>query len=209
MRHFLHVLAVMTLALSPALLAGCAETPPSRFYALTPLPADDTPHAANGIATGVGPVAMPQYLDRPEIVTRTGANGLALAEFDRWGGRLEDNFTRVLAENLSVLLATDRVLIYPWSEPTPIDYQVSINVTGFEQDIDGAAVLTAFWSVLNGSDGHVLLTRRSSLREPTKTAALAGLTAGSRYDAIVTAMSKTLAGLSREIADAVKGLTPG
>ena len=63
--------------------------------------------AAQGPVIGVGPITVPKYLDRPQIVTRSGRNQLALGEFDRWAEPLQDNVLRVLAENLAFLIPTD------------------------------------------------------------------------------------------------------
>jgi len=49
---------------------------------------------------GVGPVTLPPYLDRSQIVMSDRANELNLAEFDQWAESLQTNFTRVLGENL-------------------------------------------------------------------------------------------------------------
>ena len=59
----------------------------------------------------VGPVAIPDYLDRPQILTRSGPSELQLAEFERWAGSLEKDVSRVLAENLSTLLEKDHVIV--------------------------------------------------------------------------------------------------
>jgi uncharacterized lipoprotein YmbA len=96
---------------------GCGTTDPARFYTLSPLaiPGTEAEAAGQGVAIGVGPIKLPEHLDRPQIVTRTSRNELKLAEFDRWAGSLADDFSRVLAENLSILLSTDRVSVYPVS----------------------------------------------------------------------------------------------
>ena len=51
----------------------------------------------------VGPIRMALYLDRSDIVIRDSQNQIRLAEFSQWAGPLHENFSRVLAENLSVL----------------------------------------------------------------------------------------------------------
>src|SRR5882757_4935 len=109
MPRFFGLMAAIAFVATPLLLSGCAESKPARFYVLTPLMAAKEATAAKGPALGVGPVVIPQYLDRPEIVTRSSDNRLDLANFDQWGGRFGDNITRALAENLSGLLKTDRV----------------------------------------------------------------------------------------------------
>jgi Uncharacterized protein conserved in bacteria len=104
-------------AVSVVLLAGCTHSPPVRFYTLTPLDRQEIRRASRQEAVPgavrIMPVDIPDYLDRPQIMTRDGKNILKLAEFDRWAGSLGDNITAVLAENLGLLLASDRVFIHP------------------------------------------------------------------------------------------------
>ncbi len=75
-----------------ALLGGCfGSSPSSRFYTLMP-------HETRGISAAegmevvvrVGPVTIPSYLDRRQIVTSNGRNGIEIAEYERWGGSLDD-----------------------------------------------------------------------------------------------------------------------
>ncbi len=203
--------AVVLLSLA---LGGCSNTPPTRFYVLSAM-ADQAPAVpGKGTAIGIGPVTLPQYLNRPQIVTRIGGNQLAFAEFDQWGGDLNDNVTRALAANLSSLLKTDRVSLYPWKDEAPIDYQVTIDVVSFEQDVDGSSVLTAYWSIVDPRSGKAKLMRRSSYRDrsdtaPPGTAVSTGTSQSGGalpYDAIVAAMSRNLEALSRDIAGAISSL---
>ena len=79
-------------------LAGCAASPPSRFYVLSPVASDTTaPPTVSAPAIGVGPVELPDYLGRPEIVVRSGAYELRYNETQRWAETLRDNVTSVLA----------------------------------------------------------------------------------------------------------------
>jgi ABC-type uncharacterized transport system auxiliary subunit len=130
--------------------------------------------SVKGIPIGIGPVTLPKYLDRPQIVTRMETNSLAQAELDQWGGDLNDNITHVLAANLSSLLQTDRVSLYPWKDRAPVDYQVTLDITRFERDADGSTVLSAFRSIVNPNNGTVLLMRRSIYRDPGSVAGSSG-----------------------------------
>src|SRR5262247_789000 len=109
-------------------LGGCSNTPPTRFYVLSAVADQAAAIPGKGPAIGIGPITLPQYLNRPQIVTRVSGNQLAVAEFDQWGGDLNDNLARTLAANLSSLLETDRVSLYPWKDEAPIDEQVTIDV---------------------------------------------------------------------------------
>jgi len=190
-------------------LAGCGTDKPTRLYVLSATSAQPATMSPQGIGIGVGPVTLPKYLDRPQIVMGVSTNELSQANLDQWGGDLNDNITRVLATNLSNLLGTERVSLYPWQNRAPIDYQVTMDVTKFEQADDGSTVLSAFWSITNPSDGTVLQMHQSTYRDAGEAGEAGGqtTTAGARpYDAVVAAMSRDLGALSRDIAAAIKVL---
>lgn len=204
----------LALVLLSLVAVGCSNTAPTRFYVLSAMPERAAAEPGKGTAIGIGPITLPQYLNRPQIVTRIGGNQLNVAEFDQWGGDLNDNITRALAANLSNLLETDRVSLYPWKDEAPIDYQVTIDVLSFEQDVDGSSLLTAYWSIIDPKSGKARLMRRSVYRDTSDTArpdtagsAGAILGQGARpYDGIVAAMSRNLEALSRDIASAVRSM---
>ncbi len=184
------------------LLSGCAGTsPPSEFYLLTPMsPAGEFVEAADPgdpLSLGVGPLKLPEYLDRPHIVTRSTPNRLALDEFHRWGGSLRDNMLRVLAQNLAQLLHTDDVAIYPWDDPVAPDYRVRISVLRFDGSLGGQVELDCRWIVVGPQRGELLSTRRSLLREPVR---------GADHASLVEAQSRALAALSRDIADQIRSI---
>jgi uncharacterized lipoprotein YmbA len=193
MRCVLRSCVVATLGVSLLVVSGCANTPPTRFYVLPALSsADTTPGVAatqRELAIGVGPVTLPPYLDRPQIVTRSSRAKLDLAEFDQWAAPLQDSFSRVLVENMSVLLPTDRVMLAPWPRTTAIDYQVTVDVTRFDGGVDNEVVLDANWTIAD-ADGKELIVRKSRFQSPA---------GAQNYEATVTAMSRTLDALSREI----------
>jgi uncharacterized lipoprotein YmbA len=207
-------LLLASLVWLPLALGGCAEDAPTRFYVLSNMGEETAAIPGKGIAVGVGPITIPQYLNRPQIVTRISSNQLALAEFDQWGGDLNDNVTRALAVDLSSLLKTDRVSLYPWGDEVPIEYQVTVNLTNFEEDVDGSSLLSVFWTIVNPKNNKVMLMRRSSYRDTGATteagasgdAGTGRVTAARSYDAFAAAMSRNLEALSRDIAVAITGL---
>jgi len=176
-------------------LHGCASSPPTRLYVLPSLTGAETapPAAQRDLTIGVGPVTLHPYLDRPQIVTRASRARLILGEFDQWGAPLRDSVTRALAENLSLLVPTDRVVLHPWARTTVPDYQVTVEVLQFDAGPGGEVILAARWQILN-ADEKELMMRKSHLT------AAAG---GHEYEATVTAMGHTLDALSRDIAAAL------
>ena len=94
-------------------LLGCGTSQPSHFYllrALSPASASDLSETKqSSLSIGLGPVTFPEYLNRPQIVTKAGAHEVELAEFHKWAEPLKENVVNVLQENLSGLLSTDRI----------------------------------------------------------------------------------------------------
>lgn len=193
MNSALPKLALVLLNAWLLLAAGCSS-PPTRFFVLAPSPGAQPLGVGQDVAVGVGPVEFPEYLDRPQIVTRTGEHELNLADFDRWAEPLKDNATQVLAENLAVLLPSHKIATYPWKRSTPIDYQLAAKVTRFDQTEGGEAVLNVRWRLLNSDGGTELFARESLYAERPS---------GTTVDATVAAMNRCLARFSREIAGAI------
>lgn len=183
-------------------LAGCASTQPTRFYALNAIvPPGDyrKPVSENTDAVGIRLVSIPDYLDRPHIMSRTSQNQLKLSDFEKWAGSLKQDISRVLAENLSFLLSTDHIYMYPWKQAVPVAYLVEVDITRFDGMLGGSVSLKAQWTI-SGNDGRQLLaTNRSDFSEQVDERS---------YEALVAAESRLLAKLSGEIADAIKSVSP-
>jgi len=194
--------ALVTLGAFLIFSAGCASSKPARFYTLAASGPSETKSlsdpSSHDLAIGIGPIVFPEYLDRPQIVTRAGRNELKIAEFHRWAGSLQDEFCRALAENLSALLSTDRVSIYPWKSFVPIDYQVDLYVTRFDGEIGGNIILSSRLSILGGKGKKVLLSKKSTFSESAE---------DESYESLVAAQNRALAHLSVEIVKAIISLT--
>jgi uncharacterized protein len=177
-----------------SLAVGCGSAPSSRFYTLSAgvVPAS-TP---SNLSVAVGPVSVPAVVDRPQIVVSTGPNQVRLEEFNRWASPLQNGIARVVAENLVAMLGTPRVTLSSQVLSAEADYRAAIEVQSFESAPGEAAVLDAVWTVRRTKDGRAQ-TGRTTVREPVQEKS---------YDALAAAHSRALARLSRDIADAVRGL---
>jgi uncharacterized lipoprotein YmbA len=155
---------------------------PSRFFVLTPL---GDPPASSGqrlASLGIGPVSLPRYLDRSEVVTRVAPNEVKPAVFDYWAGSLSRQFEAVLAQNLQSLVGAERVQSYPWYSGSVPELVVEVDVLRFESSSDGRAELAARWRVRKGSAreslraGETTLSRQADGTDPASgAAALSGL----------------------------------
>ncbi len=173
-------------------VSGCAGSKKTNFFVLFPLSA---PSATSGswnsnTSVGVGPVTIPEYLNRPQIVTRPGKNEVSLAEFNRWAESLEVSIPRVIAENLSTLLDTDRVYTFPW-RGSPPEYQIRIEILQFDGNTSGNIELLARLTLLKDGTATRINRHKFYIKKPI---------AGQGYEGMVSAMSLVLSDMSRYIA---------
>jgi len=190
------IVMAVAVGLAVAALGGCGTSPTTRFYLLAAIGGNGSnpSSASDAIIIGVRSVELPEELDRPEIVTRTGANTVHLAEFDQWSTPLRDNVMRVLGQDLAVFLPGDRVAVYPWPPGTSVDRELVVGVTRFDGQLGGRCVLHAQWQVLTRSGARPVISGRSTLNEAC----------GPDYAAFAAAQSRLLATLSAEIGQAIR-----
>lgn len=197
---------VATLGIVLFFQVGCAgRSKTSSFYVLSPMAGSEAgmEKVFNGnsdIAIGISPVALPKYLKKSQIVTRTGRNELHLAEYDRWAGKIDEDIGRVIAENLSHMLSTDKVLSYPAMEAIAIDYNINIDISRFDGRLGGTIELIVRWGIFDKQGNAVYGLKATHIIEPTK---------GSGYADMVGAQSRALGVFSRELADAIKKMAGG
>jgi uncharacterized lipoprotein YmbA len=177
-------------------VAGCSESPPTEFYTLSNMQLPPAGLSTPRTVVGVGPVTLPDYLDRPQIVTRASGNRMMLAAFNSWVEPIDGMFTRVLVQNLSTLLSSDNVARMPQPRALALDYQVEVDVSRFDADATGRAVLDARWRVFGRGGDQLIQEGRSTIVEPAVDP--------EDYEAIVGSMSKALAEMSRAIASVIE-----
>jgi len=180
-------------------LTGCMSVAdPTKYYVLSPTsPREAVPAAStSGVAVGVGPVLIPGYLDRVQIVTRDAHDGVSVAMYDRWAESLEKGIAEVLADNLGAQMGSERVAVFPWRGGVArvLDYQVAIVVLRFDGWPGRQATLDARWRVV-GKDGQEVALKRSTINEPI---------AEPGYQALVQGMNRLLSALAREIASEIR-----
>jgi uncharacterized lipoprotein YmbA len=188
------------------LLGGClgkGTQKATRFYLLQPISGISTEEHAStedeGIMLAIGPVRVREYLNRPQIVTRTQENKIMLHDFHSWGEPLDKNFTAVLGGNLSNLLSTDRIVFFPWRTRPNFDYQIVVDVMRFDGDLGAEASLIVhyyIWAVgeSEGEDRRIGIWKSSFSRQIKDDS----------YQALVSAMSELVGDFSREIAEKIK-----
>ncbi|MEZ6852364.1 PqiC family protein [Halodesulfovibrio aestuarii] len=178
------------------ILVGCgAGSPPSSYYILTSSNQQTSQvQPLNNISVGVGPVLVPGHLDRSQIVTSTGKNSITIHEYQRWGDSFKTQVEETLAENISILLQTPKVAIYPWERAQRPEYQVYVTIRRFEGKTGMNVTLDAIWQIVRVDTDNSLLTRHFVETFPV---------AENNISSYVQTQSNALGTLSQEIA---KGL---
>ena len=197
-----HLPPLFACALSLA-LAGClGSSRPSRFYTLAPLQIRNGQGGTPPEATlAIGPVEIPESIDRPQIVTRTGANELVVAEFDRWGGSLDSEISGALVATVRDRLASQQIAVAPWRSAilsgVGPSYRAAVSVSRFDGIPGQSVVLQGRWELI-GQSGESLGVREATVTERID---------GAGYDALVAAMQKVLVRFGQQMADSVVATT--
>lgn len=189
------LLLIMLLLISFS-LTGCSSKP-SKFYVLSTLPLQAAKPIKHRVYLGVGPITVPEYLQQPQIVSRLDGNNIKVNEFQRWAEPLEDAVERVLTQNLSLLVPSETISIYPWTADTRIDYRVIVEIVCFEPEPGGESVLLARWRITNKDDTKTYIGRTAQYHYPSNL---------KNYNEMVASMNQNLSHLSQDIAEHIRHL---
>jgi uncharacterized lipoprotein YmbA len=176
-------------------LAACAGTTTRENYYTLSAPASAAP-LPTGMSPSVfvGPVSVPEAVDRTPLVLRTSANQVEISDSERWAEPLKSAIPRVLAEVISRELGTQRVMASRQVNPLPVDYRVAVEIQRFDSSLAEGATLDAMWTV-TGAKLPAPRVGRTLAQEPAASRDAAALAA---------AHSRALARLGRDIAAAMK-----
>ncbi len=123
-------------------------TRPSQFYVLD---ATATPSSspAKNLHLGIGPILIPGYIDRPQIVTKTESAELVYTEYKRWAEPMDEMFTRTLTQNITISTDSNSIISHPWSANANLDNELTAKIIKFENNNHGDALLIVQWQLLN------------------------------------------------------------
>jgi len=184
--------ALSVLIISAMLLSACGTTPEVRYYLISARMGTAEPGALPaGKVVGLGPVTLPEYLDRPQMVTRTSASRLQYHDEHRWAEPLAENIRRVLREDLADLLDVDQVLAYPWPRSRVVNHQVTLDITRFDADSTGTVSLEGHWSLVKEGGSTSSPGRHFTFSVPAE---------GASPEAVADAHGEALARLAADIA---------
>jgi hypothetical protein len=185
----------LVLVLVPLLLlGGCARAPAPQLYVLDLPPAAARPDMHNGPVVGIAPLALPRYLDRPQIVTRDGSHRLEASDSHMWAEPVALGAARVLDNSLATALGSDRIYRLPTRHPVTLDWRVEIDIDRFDGTLERAVTLEARWSLFRGSTSTPTATQLTRIEVALD---------NPDHAALVAAQTRALDRLGAEIAAAI------
>ena len=199
--NFLYCAPALLIAL---VLNGCvslSESPTPRFYipdSVVKAQPVEKFKINSGTIIAVGPIKIPEYQDRPQMVTKNKDGTFKFAQFDRWGEPLDSVLARLFSENLAVMLPAASFQSFPCNFAIPLDYQVIVDIIQLDSELEKDMVVIAQWSIIDARNRKMLLTKRSYLAKAINP---------HNYSGLSQALGEACASLSREIAENLSNLS--
>jgi uncharacterized lipoprotein YmbA len=191
--HRMLVALPLVALLAPACSFLKAKSDPTQYFILTSSTAERaTPPPT--VTVGLERVELPEYLVRPELVTRSGSNQLRIAEYEVWGEPVKDGFARTLRRDLEKALGA-KVIAAPFDPAAKPDLTVEVEVQRFERVAGEGAVLDARWTLRDNRKGVVLAHGSAHERQP--------LASDADTQSSVAALSRDVGALADEVTTAV------
>ncbi len=187
------------------LLAACSSSPPVRYFTLSPIDSEFQQDPDDAIMLGFGPLRMPDYLDRSQIVTRGANSEMQVDEFSRWSEPLATSLLRIVSTDVDNLLPGVVVVVFPY-EPfvrEQVKYRLVGDINRFEADYRGRIVLEVQWGVADADGGIAVPVRRNRYEAQ---ATIDGQPAAGDPGAVAAAMNEALAKFSRDIAGKLESI---
>ncbi len=184
------------------LLAACASSPPTQFYALTPTEgAQPVPgRGTSGFEhpVHVSAVHVPAALDRLQLVREGGGGRIEIATHERWDAPLDEMLRNVLTQDLLRRLPPGSVVL-PQQPAPPDTREIVLDILHFAPDASGRVLLSGGWSLLAGGSEAPIASRRVQLTDDTPS---------SGYGDQAAAMSRVLGRLADQIVAELAGVHP-
>jgi uncharacterized protein len=188
-----HGLKTALLMGSLAIVASCATTAKESFYVLSSTAPDGLAATApSERRVIVESAALPEVVDRPQLVVQEDAHRVAILEQQRWAEPLRAGIARVVADSLGRQLGTKTVSSREDALRNP-DCRVSLDVRRFEARPADKVTIETLWTL--ACSGAPRRTGWSTWREPVLAA---------DHAAIVAAQGRALDRLSSDIARALR-----
>jgi len=195
----MNIVRVLLISLAlPLAVVSCGTTPASKYYLLS---ADVTEFPTNSSPSlGIGPIEIPEYLNRNSLIYNREGNRLHVASFERWAEPLDNNVERVIRLNLASMLNTGNVQGYPWPNNERPDYAVAVTILNLDANSERAKLVVE-WQVRRPSTKETIIRRMSSLQTNMPGGPVTAAEVAPAYSNLLFQLSEIIAG---EISDHLK-----
>ncbi|PLX96492.1 MAG: hypothetical protein C0622_14965 [Desulfuromonas sp.] len=139
--------ACFVLLLCSACIQLGSEPVSTSYYLLNGLPATAEPLSTDKITVSISLDYFPTYLERREIVTHDTDGRVIIAKHDAWAEPLQDNFLRVLRNNLSHLLPQAQINLQPWEKSPDDAIHLNVLINDFSGRLNERARLDISWTI--------------------------------------------------------------
>ncbi len=185
---------IACVAAAATLLAGCASTPPVRYYSLgNPIQAS-TAAPAMPLLIELPPVAMPERLVRPHLVVRTSGGQIDVLELHRWAAPFDAELHDALAAGIAQQLGAVDVSGGGRLAGQPV-YRIKVQLRQWDAQPDSAISAAFSWTIRRSDDTRNLACQWSQ-SEPV----------GPGMDALAQGAQRLTARAAQSMAAAVKAL---
>ena len=177
-------------------LAGCGSSPPVDYYTLQPIISAEPKNPKSAEILGVGPLEIPGYIDRPQLVSQMAGRGVKVDEFNRWAEPLDLAIPRIVTVNVDGLMDDVIAVTFPYPSRFKTDYRLLGRIIRFDADQDGLAVLEIQWGIQDGEANNLIKPRRDRYTAQANSA--------TDPNAIVVALNQTLDAFSRDVVNQIQ-----
>ncbi len=187
--------ALALLAAISLSLGACSSSVKTYYYTLqTDAAAARAAAPTRQTSIALAGVSLPEIVDRPQLVLRTGATQLDISDNHLWGQPLKSEIAHRLAVDLARETGAARVILPGQAGYDDAEMKLAVDILRFDSVPGKEATIEARWSV-----------QRKGVTQPLSGHALVREAVnGTSYDALVAAHGRALAQLSREIAATLK-----
>ncbi len=185
-------LFIVLLVLLLPLFFGCIGNGPAiHEFVLYSFP-DNTPAQSIVLNRSIMlmPIELPSINTNPALLLRPSLPTLTPSATHLWAGSLQDQLTRVLAEDISRRKIIQTVLTFPGPRFAKPDMLLEVKLTRFDGDLHKKFICTGMWTLSDNQQKRVLVHRRFSA---------AVKVTPNNYTGYVAAASASIAMLSKEI----------
>ena len=153
-RRALGLLGIVWVAAACSVLEPKPDT--SRYFLLRPAAGEAGGAPLDDLVLGLGPVTVPDYMDRNEMIDVVGPYELRYSAQNRWVEPLGTQVRRTLTDNLRSELSPDAILQYPWFTTEGVTLQAEVTFDAIRLGDAGTWIGSGEWVLRNSASGAPL-----------------------------------------------------